>query len=109
MATVSITSDLKTKKEGSDARYAKSNKTYRDEKDGVNYVYAPGTVPTYEVQDIAWMNDELNKGSAGMRLMLPSIGTLMMTTYGYANINQELKKLLPKNIIPAYDGLSFRS
>ena len=71
----------------------------RDEKDGVNYVYAPGTVPTYEVQDIAWMNDELNKGSAGMRLMLPSIGTLMMTTYGYANINQELKKLLQNVLI----------
>ena len=60
---------------------------------GVNYVYHT-TQPKYRVLDIDWMNQELNKGSSGMRLMLPSIGTLTMMTYGYANINQELQKFL---------------
>ena len=60
---------------------------------GVNYVYHT-TRPKYRVLDIDWMNQELNKGSSGMRLMLPSIGTLTMMTYGYANINQELQKFL---------------
>jgi ankyrin repeat protein len=36
-----VEKDLKTKKEGSDARYAKSNKTYRDEKDGVSHLTTP--------------------------------------------------------------------
>ena len=50
--------------------------------------------PQYRVTDVDWMNQELNKGSSGLRLMLPSVGTLTMMTYGYANINQELQKLL---------------
>jgi hypothetical protein len=61
--------------------------------DGVNYVYHT-TDPKYRVGEIDWMSQELNKGSSGMRLMLPSIGTLTMMTYGYANINQELQKFL---------------
>ena len=61
--------------------------------DGVNYVYHT-TDPKYRVGEIDWMSQELNKGSSGMRLMLPSIGTLTMKTYGYANINQELQKFL---------------
>ena len=73
----------------------------RDSIKGVNYVYGidPTTKKnTYSVNDITWMNDELNKGSNGMRLMLPSIGTLMMTTYGYGNINEELQNLVRESL-----------
>lgn len=71
----------------------------RPELAGVNYVYQKDpitNITTYGVQNITWLNDELNEGSSGIRLMLPSIGTLMMTTYGYANINAEFKKLMTK-------------
>jgi len=71
----------------------------RDETPGINYVYKVDAATkghSYEIQDISWLNDELNEGSSGQRLMLPSIGTLMMTTYGYANINTELRKLIEK-------------
>ena len=71
----------------------------RDQLDGINYVYASDPLikkESYSVQQVGWLDDELNEGSAGMRLMLPSIGTLMMTTYGYANINSEFKTLMTK-------------
>ena len=71
----------------------------RDQLDGINYVYANDPITndaSYSVQQVGWLDDELNEGSAGMRLMLPSIGTLMMTTYGYANINKEFKELMTK-------------
>lgn len=45
-----------------------------------------GQIPT--------LQEELNKGSSGLRLMLPSIGTLLIMTYGYTNINKEFRKML---------------
>ena len=71
----------------------------RNELNGINYVYSHDPLTkksSYSVERVPWMDDELNEGSAGMRLMLPSIGTLMMTTYGYANINSEFKTLMTK-------------
>jgi hypothetical protein len=61
---------------------------------GINYVYEKrGDDVNYRVSQVSWLDQELNKGSDGLRLMLPSIGTLMMQTYGYGNISIPLQKL----------------
>jgi len=52
--------------------------------------------PTYTVEQIAWMDDEINKGSSGYRLMLPSIGTQIVTTFAYSNINKLFRKFVHK-------------
>lgn len=67
---------------------------------GINYVYEKrGDDVNYRVSQVPWLDQELNKGSDGLRLMLPSIGTLMMQTYGYGNISIPLQKLLSKTAI----------
>lgn len=58
----------------------------------------------WTVEEIKALTQELNTGSAGTRLMLPSIGTMMMMTYGYANINAPLNKLV-KRLIVKLDNL----
>jgi len=55
--------------------------------------------------EISWLDDELNQGSAGSRLMLPSIGTLFVTTYGYTNINKEFRKMLQTLLREIASGL----
>ena len=55
--------------------------------------------------EISWLDDELNQGSAGSRLMLPSIGTLFVTTYGYTNINKEFRKMLQALLREIASGL----
>jgi len=74
-----------------------SNVVERADTPGINYVYAPG--PSYNVTEVEWMKQELNKGSSGLRLMLPSIGTLMMSTYGYGNINVALASFIKISLI----------
>ena len=67
---------------------------------GINYVYEKrGDDVNYRVSQVSWLDQELNKGSDGLRLMLPSIGTLMMQTYGYGNISIPLQKLATKTAI----------
>ena len=58
----------------------------------------------WNVEEIKALTQELNTGSAGTRLMLPSIGTMVMMTYGYANINAPLNKLV-KRLIVKLDNL----
>ena len=60
---------------------------------------------TLESDNIPWMTEELNKGSSGTRLMLPSIGTLAIMTYGYRNINVEFKKLVT-NLLEKINSLA---
>ena len=91
-------------------KHAKSEKIEellnRAEVPGINYVYTKkGTTITYEIGQVSWMDQELNKGSNGLRLMLPSIGTLMMQTYGYGNINIPLQKLLTSIAVKLNDVL----
>lgn len=62
------------------------------------------TFLTWNIEEIKALTQELNTGSAGTRLMLPSIGTMMMMTYGYANINAPLNKLV-KRLIVKLDSL----
>ena len=67
---------------------------------GINYIYEKrGDDINYRVSQVSWLDQELNKGSDGLRLMLPSIGTLMMQTYGYGNISIPLQKLITKTAI----------
>lgn len=49
-----------------------------------------------EKEDIPILTEELSKGSSGLRLMLPSIGTLFATTYGYTNVNKGFQQLIIK-------------
>lgn len=62
----------------------------------VNYVYTknPLNPATYEAKNIEWMNKELESESSGKRLMLPSIGTQIISTFQFDIIGQELKKLV---------------
>lgn len=53
----------------------------------------------WNIEEIKALTQELNTGSAGTRLMLPSIGTMVMMTYGYANINAPLNKLVRRLIV----------
>ena len=48
----------------------------------------------FNIEEIKALTNELNTGSGGIRLMLPSIGTMIAMTYGYTNINEQLNKLL---------------
>mgnify|MGYP001163635226 CR=1 FL=1 len=69
----------------------------RDEVSGISGVYTKDETGTYfSSQRISWLEQELNQGSSGLRLMLPSIGTMMMSTYGIKNINVAFKKLVLK-------------
>ena len=43
---------------------------------------------------VPWFDQELMSGGAGTKLMLPSIGTAIVQTYGYSNINFELQKFV---------------
>ena len=78
----------------------------RAPKDGVSGIYEPGPAnvaqPTYKVGTISWMDEEINKDSSGYRLMLPSIGTQIVTTFAFAtgesSINSFFKKLVFKMI-----------
>ena len=85
----------------------------RNQIPGINYVYEPtvvGAVTSYGVSRVPWLDQELKKGSDGLRLMLPSIGTLMMQTYGYGNINIPLQKLVTEiavkldSVLESIDG-----
>jgi hypothetical protein len=72
---------------------------HRLHKDGIVGVYRPGSSekdahPAYGVAKISWMDDEINKGSSGFRLMLPSIGTQIINTFAFGNINTLFKKFV---------------
>jgi len=62
----------------------------------VNYVYTknPPNPTSYQATDIEWMNQELTSESSGKRLMLPSIGTQIISTFQFDIIGEELKKLV---------------
>ena len=59
---------------------------------------------TLKIADIPQLTQELNRGSSGLRFMLPSVGTLLAMTYGYTNINKELHKAF-QTIIDKIDSL----
>ena len=46
----------------------------------------------YTMSEVPWMSKELNSGSSGTRLMLPSIGTQIVATFGYDLVAEELQK-----------------
>ena len=48
------------------------------------------------VDEVPWMSKELNTGSSGTRLMLPSIGTQVVGTFGYDLVAEELQKSVVK-------------
>jgi diketogulonate reductase-like aldo/keto reductase len=85
-----------------ESRAVNSGILNRAPKDGIVGIYVPGPTnvaqPTYKVDTISWMDEEINKDSSGYRLMLPSIGTQIVTTFafatGEANINTFFKKLV---------------
>ena len=62
----------------------------------VNYVYTknPPNPASYQATNIQWMNQELESESSGKRLMLPSIGTQIISTFQFEIIGEELKKLV---------------
>ena len=47
----------------------------------------------FNIEEIKALSNELNTASGGIRLMLPSIGTMIAMTYGYTNINEQLNKI----------------
>ena len=55
-------------------------------------VYQPNGL--YRPADVPWMSKELNVGSSGQRLMLPSIGTQVISIFGYDADPVDLQKSL---------------
>ena len=53
----------------------------------------------FNIEEIKTLSNELNNGSGGIRLMLPSIGTMIAMTYGYTNINEQLNKIFQELLV----------
>lgn len=70
---------------------------------GVTGIYEPPsdsdrTNIRYRNDKIKWLEEEIQRGSSGVRLMLPSIGTQVISTFGFGNIAKELRKYLKKSL-----------
>ena len=68
---------------------------------GVTGIYEPATDINnirYRNQEIKWLEEEIQRGSSGVRLMLPSLGTQVISTFGFGNIADGLRKYLKKSL-----------
>ena len=75
----------------------------RDEISAVTGVYQPTlntSKPQYVAEPISWLEEEINKASSGFRLMLPSIGTQIVTAFTFGDINKGFKRFV-SNIMKA--------
>ena len=70
---------------------------------GVTGIYEPPsdsdrTDIRYRNDKIKWLEEEIQRGSSGVRLMLPSMGTQIISTFGFGNIAKELRKYLKQSL-----------
>ena len=70
---------------------------------GVTGIYEPPsdfdrTNIRYRNQEIKWLEEEIQRASSGVRLMLPSIGTQVISTFGFGNIAKQLREYLKKSL-----------
>jgi len=95
----------------------KTKLTYHDNSGngitGVTGIYEPPsdsdrTNIRYRNDKIKWLEEEIQRGSSGVRLMLPSIGTQVISTFGFGNIANELRKYLKKSLYRLNSFISSR-
>ena len=80
---------------------------------GVTGIYEPPsdsdrTNIRYRNEEIKWLEEEIQRGSSGVRLMLPSLGTQVISTFGFGNIAKELREYLKKSLYRLNSFISSR-
>jgi hypothetical protein len=95
----------------------KTKLTYHDNSGngitGVTGIYEPPsdsdrTNIRYRNDKIKWLEEEIQRGSSGVRLMLPSMGTQIISTFGFGNIAKELRKYLKESLRRLNDFIADR-
>lgn len=95
------------------AKDGKTKLSYNDNTgngvNGVTGIYEPATELAdikYKNEEIKWLEEEIQRGSSGVRLMLPSMGTQVVSTFGFGNISEPFRKYLEKTLMSMNSYLS---